>query len=77
MEAVFGIENVVVIDVDGSPCGRREVIVWNPPRIDDRDFKQGRVSTTTEASRIFRGLLDRGIRAIVFCKVSPFSWLKK
>lgn len=70
MEQVFGIENVVVVDVDGSPTGRKEHLVWNPPRIDDRDVKQGRVSTIAETSRIFRFLLDRGIRAIVFCKVS-------
>lgn len=70
METIFGIENVKVIDADGSPAGRKEFVVWNPPYIDDRDIKQGRVSTLSEASRVFRFLMQRGIRAIVFCKVS-------
>ena len=43
--------------------------MWNPPYVDDRDRGQGRVSTITEASRIFRFLMERGVRAIVFCKV--------
>lgn len=37
--------------------------------IDEMDYKQGRVSTITEASRLFRFLLERGARVIVFCKV--------
>lgn len=75
MQAMFGIDNVVVVDEDGSPSGKKEYLIWNPPRIDDDNPKQGRVSVLAEASRVFRALLDRGIRAIVFCKVSssPFS----
>ncbi|KAM0747754.1 P-loop containing nucleoside triphosphate hydrolase protein [Meredithblackwellia eburnea MCA 4105] len=69
METIFGIKNVELVDVDGSPTGRKEYVIWNPSFIDDHDVKQGRVSTITEASRIFRFLMDRGVRAIVFCKV--------
>lgn len=43
--------------------------MWNPPFVDERDRNQGRVSTIAEASRIFRFLMERGVRAIVFCKV--------
>ena len=68
METIFGIENVHVVNVDGSPSGRKEHIVWNPPFIDKTNVTQGRVHTITEASRVFRFLMDKGIRAIVFCK---------
>ncbi|GAA98907.1 uncharacterized protein L969DRAFT_76721 [Mixia osmundae IAM 14324] len=69
MEAIFGITGVKVVDVDGSPTGRKEYLVWNPPFIDPHQITQGRVSTIAETSRIVRFLMDRGIRVIVFCKV--------
>ncbi|GAA5820197.1 hypothetical protein JCM10212_004915 [Sporobolomyces blumeae] len=69
MRTVFGLDDVVLIDEDGSPCGQKEFIVWNPPYIDENDLKQGRISTIQETSRIFRFLMERGIRVIVFCRV--------
>lgn len=81
MSTIFGVDKVELVDVDGSPSGRKvraldptrltcqEYVVWNPPYINPEDLTQGRVSTITEASRIFRYLMDRGIRTIVFCKV--------
>ncbi|SCZ94454.1 BZ3500_MvSof-1268-A1-R1_Chr12-2g03910 [Microbotryum saponariae] len=69
MQTMFGLEDVMVVDVDGSPTGKKEYLIWNPPFIDDQDPKQGRINNMYEASRIFRFLMDRGIRAIVFCKV--------
>jgi DEAD/DEAH box helicase domain-containing protein len=85
MQTLCGLEDVVVVGEDGSPTGRKvsypsssvqhvlntskEYLVWNPPMLDDQDPKQGRVSTITETSRIFRFLMDRGVRSIVFCKV--------
>ncbi|KAI5481435.1 DNA/RNA helicase, DEAD/DEAH box type [Pseudohyphozyma bogoriensis] len=58
MSTVFGVENVEL-----------EHIIWNPAFVDPHDTRQGRVSTLTEASRLFRFLIDRGMRVIVFCKV--------
>ncbi|GAA5888384.1 hypothetical protein JCM6882_008599 [Rhodosporidiobolus microsporus] len=69
MRTIFGIDDIVLVDEDGSPCGQKEYLVWNPPHIDDLDPKQGRVSTINETSRIFRFLMARGIRTIVFCRV--------
>ncbi|GAA6014536.1 hypothetical protein JCM10207_001638 [Rhodosporidiobolus poonsookiae] len=69
MSTIFGVEDIVLVDEDGSPCGQKEYLVWNPPHIDDMDPKQGRVSTIFETSRIFRFLMERGIRTIVFCRV--------
>lgn len=48
----------------------QEYLVWNPPYIDEIDRKQGRVSTIAETSRVFRFMMTRGIRVIVFCRVS-------
>ncbi|GAA6037733.1 hypothetical protein JCM8097_002314 [Rhodosporidiobolus ruineniae] len=69
MRTIFGVDDIVLVDEDGSPCGQKEYVVWNPPHIDDMDPKQGRVSTINETSRIFRFLMERGIRTIVFCRV--------
>ncbi|GAA5861985.1 hypothetical protein JCM8547_001547 [Rhodosporidiobolus lusitaniae] len=69
MRTVFGVEDIELIDEDGSPAGQKEYLIWNPPHIDDLDPKQGRVSTISETSRIFRFLMARGIRTIVFCRV--------
>ncbi|GAA6007572.1 hypothetical protein JCM11491_004211 [Sporobolomyces phaffii] len=69
MQTIFGVEDVVLIDEDGSPTGQKEYLVWNPPYIDENDLKQGRISTIQETSRIFRFLMQRGIRVIVFCRV--------
>lgn len=69
MQTLFGIEDVEVITEDGSPTGRKEWLVWNPPLIDDNDPKQGRVSAYAEVSKIFRHLVERGVRTIVFTKV--------
>lgn len=69
MQTLFGIQDVEVIREDGSPCGRKEWLIWNPPMIDEKDPKQGRVSAYAEVSKIFRHLVERGVRTIVFCKV--------
>lgn len=70
MQTLFGIQDVELVSEDGSPTGRKEYLVWNPPFLDEQDVKQGRVSTIAETSKIFRFLMSRGIRAIVFCRVT-------
>ncbi|CAO1623576.1 unnamed protein product [Parajaminaea phylloscopi] len=69
MQTLFGIEDVEVVTEDGSPCGKKEWLIWNPPLIDEKDPKQGRVSAYAEVSKIFRHLVERGVRTIVFTKV--------
>lgn len=64
-----GIQDVSVITEDGSPCGAKEWLIWNPPLIDEKDPKQGRVSAYAEVSKIFRHLVSRGVRTIIFTKV--------
>ncbi|PWN33785.1 P-loop containing nucleoside triphosphate hydrolase protein [Meira miltonrushii] len=69
MRTLFGIEEVEVITEDGSPAGNKEWLIWNPPLIDDNDPKQGRVSAYAETSKVFRHLVERGVRTIIFTKV--------
>ncbi|GAA5990376.1 hypothetical protein JCM10908_007343 [Rhodotorula pacifica] len=69
MQTIFGVDDILLIDEDGSPCGQKEYLIWNPPYIDEIDRKQGRISTIAETSRVFRFMMTRGIRVIVFCRV--------
>ncbi|PWN49117.1 P-loop containing nucleoside triphosphate hydrolase protein [Violaceomyces palustris] len=69
MQTIFGVEDVQVITEDGSPAGSKEWLVWNPPLIDEADPAQGRVSAYAEVSKVFRHLIQRGVRTIIFTKV--------
>lgn len=44
--------------------------MWNPPLVDPMDEKSGRRGSLTEATRLMRFLMARGIRVILFCRVS-------
>lgn len=69
MRTIFGVDKVEVVNEDGSPAGQKEWVIWNPPWIDPKDVTQGRISSISEASRVFRFLMDRGVRTIMFAKV--------
>jgi hypothetical protein len=69
MRTIFGVDRVEVVNEDGSPAGQKEWLIWNPPWIDPKDVTQGRISSISEASRVFRFLMDRGVRTIMFAKV--------
>ncbi|EPQ26138.1 uncharacterized protein PFL1_06346 [Pseudozyma flocculosa PF-1] len=69
MQTLFGVEDVEVVTDDGSPAGKKEWLLWNPPMIDETDPAQGRVSSYAEVSKVFRHLIQRGVRTIVFTKV--------
>jgi DEAD/DEAH box helicase domain-containing protein len=69
-------QDIEVITADGAPSGRKEFIVWNPPLIDDLEPLSGRVSSLAEACGLFRFLIKRGVRTILFCKVcQPLRFL--
>ena len=59
-----------VVSNDGAPSGKKEYIIWNPPPIDPEDSALGRRSSISEASHLMRFLMKRGIRVILFCKVT-------
>jgi DEAD/DEAH box helicase domain-containing protein len=69
MQTLFGVDDIEVITEDGSPAGSKEWLIWNPPLIDIHDPKQGRVSAYAEVSKVFRHLVERGVRTIIFTKV--------
>lgn len=43
--------------------------MWNPPLKDPMDSSLGRLHSMTEATRLMRFLMVRGVRVILFCKV--------
>ncbi|KAI0747965.1 P-loop containing nucleoside triphosphate hydrolase protein [Daedaleopsis nitida] len=69
MRNIFGIEDIEEITEDGAPSGRKDFLVWNPPLKDPMDPTLGRVHSMTEATRLMRFLMERGVRVILFCKI--------
>ncbi|KAI0703572.1 P-loop containing nucleoside triphosphate hydrolase protein [Cytidiella melzeri] len=67
MQRMFGIEAKVT--KDGAPAGRKDLLVWDAPPVDEMDPALGRQSTLKEAIRLARFLMERGIRLIVFCTI--------
>ncbi|OBT45434.1 hypothetical protein VE00_04595 [Pseudogymnoascus sp. WSF 3629] len=68
-KTIFGIEDVRLIDFDGSPSGRKEFLCWNTPFKDPADPSSGRGDAVAESARLFCQLILRGVRVIAFCKV--------
>ncbi|GAB1200120.1 hypothetical protein APSETT444_009487 [Aspergillus pseudonomiae] len=69
MKAIFGVEDVKLIDFDGSPSGRKEFICWNTPFKDPGDPTSGRGDSVAETARLFCQLILRGARVIAFCRI--------
>lgn len=69
MRTIFGIEDIQLIDFDGSPSGRKEFLCWNTPFKDPEDPTSGRGDTFAETARLFCQLILRGVRVIAFCRI--------
>ncbi|GAB7364836.1 hypothetical protein MBLNU230_g5629t1 [Neophaeotheca triangularis] len=69
MRTIFGLEDVKLVDFDGSPSGRKEFLCWNTPFKDPGDPSSGRGDTFAETARLFCQLILRGVRVIAFCRV--------
>jgi DEAD/DEAH box helicase domain-containing protein len=65
-ERLTGLEDVGVIERDGSPAPQRQIALWNPPLTDER--LGTRRSTLLEAAEIVIALLRAEVRAICFIK---------
>jgi DEAD/DEAH box helicase domain-containing protein len=65
-ERLTGLDDVTVIDRDGSPGTRRTVAMWNPPIVDERIA--ARRSALAEAADLLADLVCEGARTIVFMK---------
>lgn len=66
---IFGIDDVHLVDFDGSPSGRKEFLCWNTPFKDPGDPTSGRGNAKFECARLFCQLMLRGVRVIAFCRV--------
>ncbi len=65
-ERLTGLEDVSVIDRDGSPVQRRQIAMWNPPLSDET--LGTRRSALAEAAELLAHLLREGARTICFMK---------
>lgn len=72
MTNIFGIEpeGVAVITDDGAPSGLKDWVIWSPSYIDPNCPSLGHRDPLFDASQLMRFLMARGIRVILFCKVS-------
>ena len=69
MRTIFGLDDVKLVDFDGSPSGRKAFLCWNTPFKDPGDPSSGRGDTFAETARLFVQLILRGVRVIAFCRV--------
>ena len=65
-ERLTGLEDVQLIDEDGSPAPQRRIAVWNPPLTDET--LGTRRSALAEAAEVLAQLVGEGARAICFMK---------
>ncbi len=65
-ERLTGLEQVQLIDEDGSPAPRRRIALWNPPLTDEA--LGARRSALAEAAELLAGLARGGARSICFMK---------
>src|SRR3954463_4607942 len=65
-ERLTGLDDVTVIDRDGSPGTRRNVAMWNPPITDEKTA--ARRSPLAESAELLADLVCEGARTIVFMK---------
>jgi len=65
-ETLTGIPDFTVVDSDGAPSDGRDVVLWNPPIIDE-DLGT-RASALGEAADLFCDLIRAGTRTICFIR---------
>ncbi len=64
-EGLTGVE-MALVDRDGAPHAERQVVMWNPPLVDERLGK--RASALSEAAMLLAGLVEREVRTICFLR---------
>ncbi|MGH2744896.1 MAG: DEAD/DEAH box helicase [Thermoleophilaceae bacterium] len=64
-EGLTGVD-MLLVDRDGAPHAEREVVMWNPPLVDEALGK--RASALSEAAKLLAGLVEREVRTICFLK---------
>ncbi|KAI8803419.1 hypothetical protein BJ742DRAFT_828857 [Cladochytrium replicatum] len=71
MQTFFGLKEVSLIsdEDDGSPCGQKHLVIWNPPPQNPHRVEAGRMNSVGEAVKLMIHLLSMGVRTICFAKV--------
>ncbi len=64
MRALTGVD-ADVVDDDGAPAGRRTFVFWNPPLVGHAGERR---SANMEVTGLFKGLVEDGVRTLVFTK---------
>src|SRR5436190_799063 len=65
-ERLTGLEEIALVDRDGSPGARRQIAMWNPPLTDEA--LGTRRSTLAESAELVAQLVTEGARTICFIK---------
>jgi DEAD/DEAH box helicase domain-containing protein len=65
-ERLTGLDDVALVERDGSPGARRQIAMWNPPVVDEA--LQIRRSALAEAAELIAELVRQGARTICFIK---------
>jgi DEAD/DEAH box helicase domain-containing protein len=60
-------ENFVVVDEDGSPRGKQDIIFWNPPSYEDENGINRRRSSHRESAKVTSHLASKGYQTLCFC----------
>jgi DEAD/DEAH box helicase domain-containing protein len=55
-----------LVERDGAPRGEREIVMCNPPLLDERTGR--RASSLSEAAALFASLIEAGVRTICFAR---------
>ncbi|SCU88421.1 LAFA_0E12596g1_1 [Lachancea sp. 'fantastica'] len=67
MRGMFGMEQVTLIEDDGSPRGEKHLVVWNPPVL--AQHVRRRENFIHESAKILVQLILENVRTIAFCYV--------
>ncbi|CCK73002.1 ATP-dependent 3'-5' DNA helicase KNAG_0M01490 [Huiozyma naganishii CBS 8797] len=67
MKDIFGVEQVKLIQQDGSPNGPKNLVIWNPPILGQHMRK--RENFIGESAKILVELILQNVRTIAFCFV--------
>ncbi|MGC2374781.1 MAG: DEAD/DEAH box helicase [Solirubrobacteraceae bacterium] len=65
-ERLTGLDDIALIDNDGSPTPRRQIAMWNPPLVDEAIG--ARRSALSEAAELLARIVRDGARCICFMK---------
>ncbi|KAI9306891.1 P-loop containing nucleoside triphosphate hydrolase protein [Cunninghamella echinulata] len=63
------VNNIVSIEEDGSPCGSKKMIIWNPSILNNNVTEVARRGAIAEAALLLEYFVSHNIRTIVFCKI--------